>query len=229
MTRDGSIIRDHITMTRGGKHYYFVFLYSHIQQDVSHREEGKRWMGGRKIGDFVFLSACRQTKDWHWVTNVALFKFRLLPWTWTTTSKGDLAGSLQSVWMMTKSLAGWCTNIMHKLQHKSWKMINHVSKDHPSFQTKRNWKRGYEEVTEIVCINNQLTTNKRLTFLTSMLRDSPADTFITPPCSTLAQCPQVLSRNKHHPNTWRTTERMAETIAAAPLSCPPSSSGLFFL
>lgn len=81
--------------------------------------------------------------------------------------------------------------------------------------------RGYGEVTQIVSIHNPLATNKKRTLLTSTLRNSPTDTFITP-CA---------SKNKHHLTIWRTTERMADTIAAstprAPASSCSSSSGSF--
>lgn len=46
---------------------------------------------------------------------------------------------------------------------------------------KYGWTRGYGEVTPVVCIDNPLTTNERLTSLPSVARNSPADTFITAP------------------------------------------------
>lgn len=67
---------------------------------------------------------------------------------------------------------------------------------HPVCQPLKDRARGYGEVTRIVCIDNPLTTNKGLTFLPSVLRNSPADTFITPSGSTLAQCLQVLLKRQ---------------------------------
>lgn len=75
-----------------------------------------------------------------------------------------------------------------------------------------------------MCIDNPLTTNERLTFLTYALQQ-------THPSLPLIQYKHNVhessSRVKHHRTPWQ-TERTAETIAAAPSSCRPSSSSLFF-
>lgn len=61
-------------------------------------------------------------------------------------------------------------------QAKEWKPTV-TSKTHLGFLFKWDWVRGYREV-RVVCIDNPLTTNERLTFLTSVLHNSPADPFI---------------------------------------------------
>lgn len=66
-------------------------------------------------------------------------------------------------------------------------MINHLSEDDVLFHVKTE-TRGYGEVTAAVCIDNPLTANERLTSPPSVARNSPADTFITPSLSILAQC-----------------------------------------
>lgn len=108
-------------------------------------------------------------------------------------------------------------------QHRGRKITNHISITHLVFHFKRDWVKGYWEVTGIVCIENPLTTNERLTFLTSVLRSSPADTFITLPGSILAQCPQVLLKRQTSLDSMVDREN-GWINNCSPFSCPPSFS-----
>lgn len=104
--------------------------------------------------------------------------------------------------------------------YKTWENYKpHQWKTLPVIKSKRTWARGYREVSRIWFINNPQATNERLTFLTSVLQQTP---FITLPGPTSAQCPRVLERQ-----TWLGSmalrERIAETITAPPshLNPPP--------
>lgn len=66
--------------------------------------------------------------------------------------------------------------------------------------------RGYGEVTWNVHNHNALTTNERLTFLTSLRRNSPADTFITALVLQEYIVHGSSSRDKHHFSRWWTKD-----------------------
>lgn len=130
----------------------------------------------------------------------------------------------------------WCTKTM-QICCNNYTQVEHFSSNkkkikkitHPVCQPLKDLARGYGEVTRIVCIDNPLTTNKGLTFLPSVLRNSPADTFITPSGSTLAQCLQVLlKRQTSLDSAVDREDGWNNSCCSVLVSSSSSSSSLFF-
>lgn len=140
--------------------------------------------------------------------------------------------------MLTKIVVVLCNALLKSrnvamIEHKTRIRINSfIIKNISVFQmgtsSKEKWARGYGEVTWIVCIDNPLKTNESLTFLASVLPNSPADTFITPPGSTLAQCSQVFLKRQTSLDSLVDEEKgWNNSCCSSLVSSPPPSPHCF--